>query len=84
MTKKEIKAKFDEIVASPRSRNFSIPQSNATVPGCMSASRSLSPRISSRRFLIVDEVLAVGDAQFQKKCLGRCRMCRRKGERCSS
>ncbi len=24
-----------------------------------------------RRFLIVDEVLAVGDAAFQKKCLGK-------------
>ena len=28
-------------------------------------------RIWSRRFLIVDEVLAVGDAEFQKKCLGK-------------
>ena len=29
------------------------------------------PHIWSPKYLIVDEVLAVGDAQFQKKCLGK-------------
>ncbi len=33
--------------------------------------RSPSPRTSSREILLVDEVLAVGDAAFQKKCLGK-------------
>ena len=32
---------------------------------------SPSPRTSTRTSLIVDEVLAVGDAAFQKKCLGK-------------
>ncbi len=31
----------------------------------------LSPHILSRKILVVDEVLAVGDAEFQKRCLGK-------------
>lgn len=71
MTKKEIKAKFDEIVAFAEIENFlDTPvkrySSGMYVRLAFAVAAHLEPEI-----LIVDEVLAVGDAQFQKKCLGK-------------
>ena len=68
---------------SPRSRNSSIRRSSATPQACMCGWPSRSPRISSRRSLIIDEVLAVGDAEFQKKVPRQDAGCSRraKGER---
>ena len=71
MTKKEIKAKFDEIidfagcqlyVDTPLKR-FS---SGMRVRLGFAVAAFLEPEI-----LIVDEVLAVGDAEFQKKAIGK-------------
>jgi len=40
--------------------------------GCRrQARRALRTERSANQILIVDEVLAVGDAEFQKKCLGK-------------
>jgi ABC-type glutathione transport system ATPase component len=40
--------------------------------GCRrQARRALQTGRSANQILIVDEVLAVGDAEFQKKCLGK-------------
>ena len=71
MTKKEIKAKFDEIVAFSEVEKFlDTPvkrySSGMYVRLAFAVAAHLEPEI-----LIVDEVLAVGDAQFQKKCLGK-------------
>ena len=71
MTKKEIKAKFDEIVAfSGVERYINTPvkrySSGMYVRLAFAVAAHLEPEI-----LIVDEVLAVGDADFQKKCLGK-------------
>ena len=71
MTKREIKAKFDEIVAFAEVEKFlDTPvkrySSGMYVRLAFAVAAHLEPEI-----LIVDEVLAVGDAQFQKKCLGK-------------
>ncbi len=71
MTKKEIKAKFDEIVDfSGVERYIDTPvkrySSGMYVRLAFAVAAHLEPEI-----LIVDEVLAVGDAEFQKKCLGK-------------
>jgi lipopolysaccharide transport system ATP-binding protein len=71
MTKAEIKAKFDEIVAfSEVERFLDTPvkrySSGMYVRLAFAVAAHLDPEI-----LIVDEVLAVGDAAFQKKCLGK-------------
>jgi len=71
MTKVEIKKKFDEIVAfSEVERFLDTPvkrySSGMYVRLAFAVAAHLEPEI-----LIVDEVLAVGDAQFQKKCLGK-------------
>ena len=71
MTKKEIKGKFDEIVAFAEIEKFlDTPvkrySSGMYVRLAFAVAAHLEPEI-----LIVDEVLAVGDAQFQKKCLGK-------------
>ena len=71
MTKREIKSKFDEIVDfagvqlyidTPVKRY----SSGMYVRLAFGVAAHLEPEI-----LIVDEVLAVGDAEFQKKCLGK-------------
>ncbi len=71
MTKKEIASKFDEIVDfagvemyidTPVKRY----SSGMYVRLAFGVAAHLEPEI-----LIVDEVLAVGDAEFQKKCLGK-------------
>ena len=71
MSKEEIKQKFDEIVAfSEVERFLDTPvkrySSGMYVRLAFSVAAHLDPEI-----LIVDEVLAVGDAAFQKKCLGK-------------
>src|SRR5436305_6650187 len=71
MTILEIKRKFDEIVAFAELEKFlDTPvkrySSGMYVRLAFSVAAHLEPQI-----LIVDEVLAVGDAAFQKKCLGR-------------
>ncbi|UOQ67210.1 ABC transporter ATP-binding protein [Hymenobacter volaticus] len=71
MTKTEIRSKFDEIVDfSGVERYIDTPvkrySSGMYVRLAFAVSAFLEPEI-----LIIDEVLAVGDAEFQKKCLGR-------------
>jgi lipopolysaccharide transport system ATP-binding protein len=71
MTKAEIKKKFDEIVAFAEVERFlDTPvkrySSGMYVRLAFAVAAHLEPEI-----LVVDEVLAVGDAQFQKKCLGK-------------
>jgi lipopolysaccharide transport system ATP-binding protein len=71
MSKIEIKSKFDEIVAFSEVEKFlDTPvkrySSGMYVRLAFAVAAHLEPEI-----LIVDEVLAVGDAQFQKKCLGK-------------
>lgn len=73
MSRKEIAAKFDEIVAFAEVEKFiDTPvkrySSGMYVRLAFAVAAHLEPEI-----LIVDEVLAVGDAAFQKKCLGRMR-----------
>jgi lipopolysaccharide transport system ATP-binding protein len=71
MTKAEIRRKFDEIVAFAEIEKFiDTPvkrySSGMHVRLAFAVAAHLEPEI-----LIVDEVLAVGDAAFQKKCLGK-------------
>ncbi|HPM28101.1 MAG TPA: ABC transporter ATP-binding protein [bacterium] len=71
MSKKEIARKFDEIVQFAEVERFlDTPvkrySSGMYVRLAFAVAAHLEPKI-----LIVDEVLAVGDTQFQKKCLGK-------------
>src|SRR6266508_1419195 len=71
MTRAEIKSKFDEIVAFAEVERFlDTPvkrySSGMYVRLAFAVAAHLEPEI-----LIVDEVLAVGDAEFQRKCLGK-------------
>ena len=71
MTKQEIKIKFDEIIDfSGVAKYLDTPvkrySSGMMVRLGFAVAAHLEPEI-----LIVDEVLAVGDAEFQKKCLGK-------------
>lgn len=71
MSKREIIHKFDEIVAFAEVEKFiTTPvkhySSGMYVRLAFSVAAHLEPEI-----LLVDEVLAVGDASFQKKCLGK-------------
>jgi lipopolysaccharide transport system ATP-binding protein len=71
MPRKEIVRKFDEIVAFSGIEKFiDTPvkrySSGMYVRLAFSVAAHLEPDI-----LLVDEVLAVGDAEFQKKCLGK-------------
>ncbi len=71
MTRREIHAKFDEIVAFAEVEQFlDTPvkrySSGMYVRLAFAVAAHLEPEI-----LVVDEVLAVGDAAFQKKCLGK-------------
>jgi lipopolysaccharide transport system ATP-binding protein len=71
MSRAEIQRKFDEIVAFAEVERFvDTPvkrySSGMYVRLAFAVAAHLEPEI-----LVVDEVLAVGDAQFQKKCLGK-------------
>jgi lipopolysaccharide transport system ATP-binding protein len=71
MTKQGIRRKFDEIVAFAEVERFiDTPvkrySSGMYVRLAFAVAAHLEPEV-----LVVDEVLAVGDAAFQKKCLGK-------------
>jgi lipopolysaccharide transport system ATP-binding protein len=71
MTKSEIKSKFDEIVEFSGVEKYIDTPVKRYSSGMMvrlgfAVAAHLEPEI-----LIVDEVLAVGDLEFQKKCLGK-------------
>lgn len=71
MSKREIAGKFDEIVAFAELEKFLDTQvkhysSGMYVRLAFAVAAHLEPEI-----LLVDEVLAVGDIKFQKKCLGK-------------
>ena len=71
MSRIEVKSKFDEIVAFIGVEKFidtSVKRysSGMYVRLAFAVAAHLEPEI-----LIVDEVLAVGDAEFQKKCIGK-------------
>ncbi|MDH3691157.1 MAG: ABC transporter ATP-binding protein [Gammaproteobacteria bacterium] len=71
MTRREVHAKFDEIVAFAEIEQFiDTPvkrySSGMYVRLAFAVAAHLEPEI-----LLVDEVLAVGDVSFQKRCLGK-------------
>ena len=71
MKKREINRKFDEIVAFAEIERFldtpvKFYSSGMYVRLAFSVAAHLEPEI-----LLVDEVLAVGDAEFQRRCLGK-------------
>src|SRR5213078_3120190 len=71
MRKAEIERKFDEIVAFAELEKFLDTPVKRYSSGmymrlAFAVAAHLEPEI-----LIVDEVLAVGDAEFQRKCLGK-------------
>ena len=79
MTRSEIKQKFDEIVSFAEVEQFiDTPvkrySSGMYVRLAFAVAAHLEPEI-----LLVDEVLAVGDAAFQKKCLGKMEEVTRQG-----
>ncbi|HLG83165.1 MAG TPA: ABC transporter ATP-binding protein [Bradyrhizobium sp.] len=79
MTKNEIRRKFDEIVAFAEIDEFiDTPvkrySSGMYVRLAFAVAAHLEPEI-----LIVDEVLAVGDYEFQRKCLGKMKDVRTEG-----
>ncbi len=79
MTKKEIRSKFDEIVEFSGIKKYvDTPvkrySSGMYVRLAFAVAAHLEPEI-----LIVDEVLAVGDAEFQKKAIGKMQSVSRSG-----
>ncbi len=71
MTKTEIKKKFDEIVAFAEVEKFlDTPVKRYSSGMYVRLAFSVAAHLESD-VLMVDEVLAVGDMQFQKKCLGK-------------
>ena len=81
MSKQEIDQKFDEIVSFAEVEQFlETPvkrySSGMYVRLAFAVAAHLEPEI-----LIVDEVLAVGDIAFQRKCMGRMREVGRGGQR---
>lgn len=81
MTKKEISSKIDEIIEfSGCERYIDTPvkrySSGMTVRLAFAVAAFLEPEI-----LVIDEVLAVGDAEFQKKAIGKMQDISRSGGR---
>lgn len=71
MRKKEIQRKLDEIIAfSGVERYIDTPVKRYSSGMYVRLAFAVAAHLESE-ILIVDEVLAVGDAEFQKKCLGK-------------
>jgi len=71
MTRLEIKRRFDAIVAFAEVEQFlDIPVKHYSSGMYMRLAFSVAAHLEPE-ILVVDEVLAVGDLEFQKKCLGK-------------
>jgi lipopolysaccharide transport system ATP-binding protein len=71
MSRSEIDRKFDEIVAFAEVERFiDTPVKHYSSGMYMRLAFAVAAHLETE-ILVVDEVLAVGDAQFQKKCLGK-------------
>jgi lipopolysaccharide transport system ATP-binding protein len=71
MSRAEIRARFDEIVAFAEIEKFlDTPVKRYSSGMYVRLAFAVAAHLDSE-ILIVDEVLAVGDAQFQKKCMGK-------------
>jgi lipopolysaccharide transport system ATP-binding protein len=71
MKRAEIERKFDEIVAFAETEKFlDTPVKHYSTGMYMRLAFAVAAHLEPE-ILVVDEVLAVGDAEFQKKCLGK-------------
>jgi len=71
MTKAEIEKKFDDIVSFSGTEKFlDTPVKRYSSGMFVRLAFSVAAHLESE-ILLIDEVLAVGDAEFQKKCLGK-------------
>ena len=71
MSKQEIKKKFDEIIEFAEIEKFlDTPVKRYSSGMYVRLAFAVAAHLDSE-ILIIDEVLAVGDGQFQKKCLGK-------------
>jgi lipopolysaccharide transport system ATP-binding protein len=71
MKRSEVAAKFDEIVAFSEGEKFlDTPVKHYSSGMYMRLAFAVAAHLEPE-ILVVDEVLSVGDAEFQKKCLGR-------------
>jgi len=71
MTKEEVSRKFDEILAFAEIEKFiDTPVKRYSSGMYVRLAFAVAANLESK-ILLVDEVLAVGDAEFQKKCLGK-------------
>jgi lipopolysaccharide transport system ATP-binding protein len=73
MSRAEIARKFDEIVAFAEVEKFlDTPVKRYSSGMCVRLAFAVAAHLDPE-ILVVDEVLAVGDVEFQKKCLGKMR-----------
>jgi ABC-type sugar transport system ATPase subunit len=80
MTKKQIDKKFDSIVAFSELERF-IDQKLKNYSSGMSVRLAFSVAIhANREILLMDEVLAVGDSNFQQKCLDKFKQLKNEGK----
>lgn len=80
LTKKQVDEKFDDIVAFSELGRF-IDQKVKNYSSGMQVRLAFSVAIHANRdILLMDEVLAVGDTNFQSKCLGIFRKLRKEGK----
>src|SRR5713226_1269014 len=71
MTHREVQRKFDEIIAFAEVERFiDTPVKHYSTGMYMRLAFAVAAHLEPET-LLVDEVLAVGDAEFQKKCLGK-------------
>lgn len=81
MKRREIDSKFDEIVNFSEMHKFlDTPVKHYSSGMYMRLAFSVAAHLDSE-IMIVDEVLAVGDAEFQKKCLGKIKEITKDGTR---
>jgi lipopolysaccharide transport system ATP-binding protein len=79
MKKKEIDRRFDEIVAFAEVEQFiDTPVKHYSTGMHMRLAFAVAAHLETE-ILLVDEVLAIGDAAFQKKCLGKIESTHRSG-----